>query len=144
MAISIWFGSFAYLIIAVQVANGFPSFYIDREYKAKNPDYVGRFFKGNLLYFALVFLGVGLLVLAPYTGYPRITILLGGIFPLFAAIKTRQYLKHEVGYPSPFMSSFFTHSPSIRALFDRSPMLLFDVWTVVLSIGFASMNYFTL
>lgn len=119
-----FFVTVIYMIVAVQVDMGFPPFY--RKFAwwlfSANTNMKERAIRMMLPF---VFAMMGAMVLAVAVD-PILLFVLGGLIAIVAGLRMRQHLAKTVGLPLPWISNPWT---------VRWPMLLFDVWTIGVSLG---------
>ncbi len=123
----ILFFAFIYMILALQVSNGFPPFYIDQECKSysliEQKKYeIYRDLKTAFPYFIALFVSMLLIGL---TGSP-IFVLSGAVFAFLIGLDRRKHMKTRIGHPQKWLMNI---SPLLNIFMLRYPMGLFDLWT---------------
>ncbi|MEL7259486.1 MAG: hypothetical protein AAFN80_16895 [Pseudomonadota bacterium] len=139
IAFSLFFGSFIYAILTAQVATGFPPLYNGWEHKPRKNEITKKLFQSVGLYFLLIAVSFGLVLLTQITDYQAALFALAALFPAIVGWQVRRFVKSEFKMPFPFIDFFCPRSMRTRGVFVRFPMLLFDLWTLGLAILMGSL-----
>ncbi|WP_372572470.1 hypothetical protein [Ruegeria jejuensis] len=129
LAFPLFFGAFAYLILNLQLATGFPPFYVHWGEQHQRAGFKEDVIVPVLARGFWLFVGLGLVLLAAVLKTPHLAAI-GAIAPACLGFLVRKNLKKEQGLPYPLLDFVRFRLPIAGPIFDRWPMLVFDVWTV--------------
>lgn len=138
-----------YLVNAYALLEGMPPFYKEMRpilsFRILTKDELLEHMHWAFVAFAVFGAAIGLFALTGFNWF--LLILPAGC--LYAGWSIRSWLKRTSGGPLPWVT-VYTASPVLFPLFNRRPMLLFDIWTVgiasaivLLSWTLALVNYFS-
>lgn len=120
---------FVYLILAMQVRMGFPPLYRRFMSVPLIPDpsscdsiELERVLK---LVLPIIFIMIGVMVPFLFIQWPGFFTIMG-CFAVWGALRLRQDLLRTIGHPLPWLENKWTL---------KWPMLVFDAWTITLSLG---------
>ncbi|MEM7073783.1 MAG: hypothetical protein AAF484_01775 [Pseudomonadota bacterium] len=129
----LFFASWAYAIVAVQLVGGFPPFYIHGKRKHQPDGYIHRTFNFTLRRFYFMGVSMFAMLLGLLSSNQTATMLclfIGALCAFLFGIKHRQFLKAEPNLPYPLIDMMRFRLPIMGEITNCYPMLIFDIWTI--------------